>query len=377
MWFLVRPDAANVWKNQEVRQRYARYRAILDKQKSARYLIAKKIAVEINLDDPLEELWLAHDEAAEEFQKQIKKIDQGEILLEDLPSPKISFLDLKEKIAQKILQSCHFCERRCEVNRANDQLGYCQVGKDSLLSSAFLHSGEESVLVPSGTIFFTGCTFRCVFCQNHDISQEWFDRTRKRTIDGVKITPRRLALTANQLWKNGAKNINLVGGDPTPNLHTIISALKEFNVNITILWNSNMYQSLEATKILLELIDFWLPDFKFWENDFAKRMCDADNYQEIITRNIQLAYEKGSGEILIRHLIMPGRVESDTFPILEWCAKIIPKSMVNLMDQYHPDHLVLRKPGEYRDINRRISSKEWQKATTKADELGIFWRPVS
>jgi putative pyruvate formate lyase activating enzyme len=90
-----------------------------------------------------------------------------------------------------------------------------------------------------------------------------------------------------------------------------------------------------------------------------------------------MAYEKGSGEILIRHLIMPGRVEEDTYPILKWCATEIPKSMVNLMDQYHPDYLVRSNPALYSSINRRITQTEWQNTTKKADELEIFWRPVS
>ncbi len=377
MWFLHRPDAANVWKNDAVCNRYSRYKGILDGTKIPRYLIAKKLVVNISFEEPLEKLWLAHEQASKEFIELLRKIDSEEILLNELSSPEKSFLDLKEKIACKILESCHFCERRCGVNRAQGKIGFCRLGKDSYISSAFAHTGEESVLVPSGTIFFTGCTFTCVFCQNSDISQEWGDVIDNKVSEGVKVTSKQVALMAEKLWKDGVRNINFVGGDPTPNLHTIISALKQFERNITILWNSNMYQSLEATKLLLELMDFWLPDFKFWENDFAKQMSGVNNYREIITRNIKLAYAEGSGEILIRHLIMPGRVEQDTFPILDWCAKDIPKAMINLMDQYRPEYLVRRTPNIYRSINQRISTIEWQKATEKADALDLLWKPVS
>ncbi len=286
MWFLHRPDAANVWKNDAVCNRYSRYKGILDGTKIPRYLIAKKLVVNISFEEPLEKLWLAHEQASKEFIELLRKIDSEEILLNELSSPEKSFLDLKEKIACKILESCHFCERRCGVNRAQGKIGFCRLGKDSYISSAFAHTGEESVLVPSGTIFFTGCTFTCVFCQNSDISQEWGDVIDNKVSEGVKVTSKQVALMAEKLWKDGVRNINFVGGDPTPNLHTIISALKQFERNITILWNSNMYQSLEATKLLLELMDFWLPDFKFWENDFAKQMSGVNNYREIITRNI-------------------------------------------------------------------------------------------
>ncbi len=377
MWFLHRPDAANVWKNEAVCNRYLRYKGILDGNKIPRYLITKKLAVDISFEEPLEKLWNAHEQAAIEFKELLMKVDSEKILLNELPSPEKSFLDLKEKITYKILENCHFCERRCGTNRAQGKVGFCRLGMDSYISSAFAHTGEESVLVPSGTIFFTGCTFTCVFCQNSDISQEWGDAVENKVTEGVKVTSKQVALMAEKLWKDGVRNINFVGGDPTPNLHTIISALKHFEKSITILWNSNMYQSLEATKLLLELMDFWLPDFKFWENDFAKKMSGINNYQEIITRNIKLAYDEGSGEILIRHLIMPGRVDQDTFPILDWCAKEVPKALINLMDQYRPEYLVRREPKTYSSINQRITPTEWQKATEKADALGLLWKPVS
>lgn len=377
MWFLYRPDAANVWKNPEIKERYRRYSGILDGKNHARYLITKRIPVSISLDEPLEKLWEEHDKIAKEFDEYLEKIDQEEISLKDLAIPEVSFLDLKEKIAHEILKDCHFCERRCKTNRKEGKVGFCRLGEESILSSAFLHTGEESVLVPSGTIFFAGCTFTCVFCQNADISQEWCDDSREKISGGVYVTPKKVALMAQRLWKEGAKNINFVGGDPTPNLHTIISSLKEMNENITMLWNSNMYQSLEATKLLLEVMDFWLPDFKFWENEFAKQMSGINQYREVVTRNIKMAYMQGSGEVLIRHLIMPGRVEKDTYPILDWCTKEIPKSLVNIMEQYRPQYLVQRDPEKYRTINRRIYPEELKNATKKADELNILWKPVS
>ncbi|NHJ47028.1 MAG: radical SAM protein [Asgard group archaeon] len=360
-----------------MRARYPRYRAILDKEKIARYLITKKLAINCSLDLSLEKLWEEHEKAAEEFKKLLTKIDSKEVNFDELPIPEVSFLDLKEKIAYEMLSNCHFCERRCHVNRSEGEIGFCRLGAESIISSAFLHTGEESVLVPSGTIFFAGCTFTCVFCQNHDISQGWCDEKSGNISGGTIITPKRLALLAEKLWKEGARNINWVGGDPTPNLHSIISALKIFEKNICILWNSNMYQSLEATKLLLELMDFWLPDFKFWEEKFAKEMSGINHYTEIVSRNIKMAYDEGSGEVLIRHLIMPGRVEADTYNILEWCAKEIPNALVNLMDQYHSDYLVRVKPDKYRSINRRITSDEWRKATEKATALKILWKPVS
>ena len=225
MWFLLRPDATKVWNNPEVCKSYTRYKDILDKKKIARYLITKKIPVSITENASIEKLWEEHDTASEKFKDMLSKIDDKKIDLKDIETPKNSFLDLKEKIANEMLKNCHFCERRCNVDRSIGKTGFCKLDKDSYVSSFFLHTGEESVLVPSGTIFFTGCTFTCVFCQNHDISQEWCNESKTKITGGVKVTPEKLALISRNLWKDGAKNINLVGGDPTPNLHTIISSL--------------------------------------------------------------------------------------------------------------------------------------------------------
>ncbi|MHA1503652.1 MAG: hypothetical protein ACTSPT_00520 [Candidatus Heimdallarchaeota archaeon] len=154
MWFLFRPDATNVWKNQKVVRRYQRYRDILDGKKTARYLIAKRVSSDITLDCSLEELWKAHEKTSIIFNETLQKIDANKIAISEIPRPEISFVDLKEKIAHEMLKSCHFCERRCKIDRSKGETGKCKLGKESYISSAFLHTGEESILVPSGTIFF-------------------------------------------------------------------------------------------------------------------------------------------------------------------------------------------------------------------------------
>ncbi|MFX0124673.1 MAG: pyruvate formate lyase-activating protein, partial [Candidatus Hodarchaeota archaeon] len=107
------------------------------------------------------------------------------------------------------------------------------------------------------------------------------------------------------------------------------------------------------------------------------RMSKIPNYWEVITRNIKMAHDQGSGEIVIRHLVMPGRVNADTYPILEWCAKSVPNALVNIMGQYRPMHKVRRYRDKYAEINRGITFEELTFARDKAEELGILWEPVS
>ncbi|MFX0087876.1 MAG: radical SAM protein, partial [Candidatus Hodarchaeota archaeon] len=237
----------------------------------------------------------------------------------------------------------------------------------------FLHIGEEPPLIPSGTIFFTSCTFNCIFCQNWSISQEWGDIDN--IWEGRFMNPLAISKIIEKLSNKGAKNINWVGGDPTPNIHTIIESLIHFQENIIHLWNSNMYTSLEGMDLLLDIMDFWLPDLKFHDNIFAKEMTKAENYWKIATRNIKMAYDQSSREMIVRHLVMPGRLEADTFPILDWCAEHVPLAFVNIMGQWRPEHKVNSNP-RHKSLVRSVTSQELDTARKYADKLGIHWREV-
>ncbi|MHA2232254.1 MAG: radical SAM protein [Candidatus Hodarchaeales archaeon] len=378
MFRLLRPDADQVWHDPEVCQRFSRYYGIMNDERIARYLVAKKVPAEnLTLDDsdekhPLEKLWGQHDALAPRFRSLLNKIDDGEEDYHSLDTPEYSFLDLKTAILQRILENCELCERRCHKNRYQEQ-GHCRLGSDPVISSAHLHFGEESPLVPSGTIFFESCVFNCVFCQNSDISQEW-DRKDGKTLSGEVMTPERMARLARHLAREGARNINYV--TPTANASAILDSLKFQTTNVTQLWNSNMYSTERVWRLVLDVMDFHLPDFKYWDYDFAKRMSGVRHYRKTITRNIKLAHEVGSGEIIIRHLVMPGRVEADTIPILEWVAKDVPRVLVNIMGQYRPAYKV-QHDSQFRDFRQRPSKKEMERAFRKADELEILWRPVS
>ncbi|MGQ4832956.1 MAG: radical SAM protein [Candidatus Asgardarchaeia archaeon] len=366
MYFL-RPDAITVWKNKEVVKRLSRYYEILHDKKIAKYLIVKKVPVHLTGRETINELWDIHRKARNDFLRLLTLIDNNKIKYEELPTPSFSFLDLKIKIAYELLKACTFCERQCHVNRYEGELGVCGVAKLPRVSSAFLHMGEEAPLVPSGTIFFAGCPFKCAFCQNYDISQ--FPE------NGVVVSARELASLANNLKDKGARNINYVGGDPIPNIHVILESMKYQNRNVAQLWNSNLYHTVDSLDLLLDVIDIWLPDFKYGNNECGKRISKVYNYFDVVSRNHKIIYDYG-GEIIIRHLVLPNHLECCTFPILEWISKNIPNVLVNIMDQYRP---MWEVPGneKYKDINRRPSSEEMKQAYEYADKLGIVWEPVS
>ena len=383
MWIKVlRPDAVLVWKDPEVARRLRWYRSVMLDETPAKFMIAKSIKAPNNIDDLGEDdLWKIHDELHEEAEELFEQMFGGGVDHDKLKPAQPSYLDVKIKLARKILKNCRFCEWRCGVDRTAGQKGICGLPDKAYVASFFHHHGEEAPLIGtegqggSGTIFFVSCNLHCVFCQNWDISHP-----KGRLEDaGVEVDSERLALIAKRLRLNGAANINYVGGDPTPNTWIIIESLKHLDVNAPILWNSNMYLSMESMKLLIDLVDIWLPDFKYWSDECAKRLSNVRGkigYREAVTRNHLLAAKHG--DMIIRHLVLPNHLECDTKPILKWIAENVGgKVLVNIMEQYRPEHLVLADPRRYSDVDRRPTREEILEAYRYADELKIVYRPVS
>ena len=368
--YIYRPDAVEVWKNEVVKERLSWYYQVMRNEKPAKYLISKRVSIpsDISLSDlDLNSLWELHREARKEFDSIRNEIING-AKIEDYPKAKQSFLDLKVEIVNRMLKKCNFCERNCGVDRTAGKRGVCGLNKETRVASAFMHIGEEAPLVPSGTIFFSGCSFKCVFCQNWDISQDPFS--------GATVTPKQLALIAIDLRKRGARNINYVGGNPDQQLHTIVESLKYMDINVPLLWNSNFYFTMDTLEILIDLIDIWLPDFKYGNNECARRYSLVDRYFDIVSRNHKVIHDRGE-EMIIRHLVLPGHLECCTKPVLRWIAENTPRAIVNVMDQYRPEYKVLKEPDKYPEIARRLHRSEIYEAYMEAERLGLIYKPVS
>jgi putative pyruvate formate lyase activating enzyme len=325
-----------------IRALLPKYHDILEEQGTAQYLDCKYIPVLFKGSQSIDELWGTHDEAL-----QLMKV-QSTI-------PKRSLLDLKIELAERLYQACCFCEHQCGVNRKKTA-GKCGV-QESRIASEFLHFGEEPMLVPSYTIFFSGCTFHCVFCQNWDISQNPC---------GVTIEPKALVTTIEQQKKQGARNVNWVGGDPTSNLLYILKVLKELDSNIPQVWNSNMYGSKETMKLLHGVIDIYLTDFKYGNDSCAKRLSKVDGYTAVVERNHMLAYQHG--EVIVRHLVLPNHGTCCSQRIMQWIQKNTPEVAVNIMAQYRPKY----HADEYEEIACPVSREEYLRVKEYAETLGLF-----
>ncbi len=330
----------------------SRYFEVMKDKLPSQFIISRSINVDFSKDSSLDELWNLHREAMVSFREKLDSISS----LEKAPQRAASsLLDLKVAIADKILQSCHFCERRCGINRKKKETGYCRLDAVSRYSAEFLHHGEEPELVPSHTIFFTGCNFSCVYCQNWQIS------TAPQS--GISILPQELARIITLRRAYGSRNVNFV--TPTPHTHTIMKILNALKVNVPVVWNSNMYYSGEIANLLEGVVDVYLGDFRYGNDECARKYSNAPDYWQVVTRNFRQAYM--SGEILLRQLVLPGHLECCTKQIVKWTKENIPKVRFNLMFQYRPDY----RAYEYPEINRSLTKEEIQQALAIVKEAGL------
>ena len=276
------------------------------------------------------------------------------------------------------LKACRLCPRGCGVDRT-EKSGFCGSPAVIRAARAALHPWEEpciSGLHGSGTVFFSGCTLRCCFCQNHTISQEGF---------GKELTVDRLADIFLRLQDQGAHNINLVTA--TQYLPLILPALDlvRHRLNIPVVYNCGGYERTETVQALANYVDIWLPDFKYFDPELSRKYSKAADYFEVASKAIaQMIAQTGAPVfhtlpeqpdislmdrgVIIRHMVLPGQKE-DSIRLLSWIADKLPKGKyyISLMSQYTPFY----KSSEYPELNRRITSYEYQKVVDAALELGL------
>ena len=282
---------------------------------------------------------------------------------------------MQDKIrnAYRLLESCMLCPRRCGVNRLKDELGFCKAGLAPMVSSFHAHFGEEPPISGyngSGTIFFTHCSLRCVFCQNYSISQ--LNEGRNFDIEG-------LAAIMLKLQELKCHNINFV--TPThymPQVIEAVSLAKKQGLKIPLVYNCGGYESLEALEILDGIIDIYMPDMKYSDNTAAEKFSFAPDYFEVSKKAVKemhrqvgdLVVDKGIAKrgLLIRHLVLPDNL-AGSGEIFDFIAgEISPDTYVNIMAQYYPCHNSYRFP----ELSRRIMHSEYIGAIKLAREKGLL-----
>jgi len=358
MWSIIRPDSVRVLSEPALAKSLGRYLDVMEDVKKAKFLISKKLQADFDPAAPEKELWPLHRRLTDEYHSLEKRLDQEELTLDSLTIPLKSYFDLKRALSERLLSNCRLCERMEGVDRTKGKVGFCRCGPDMDVSTFFEHMGEEPELVPSGTIFTIGCTIRCLHCQNWSISQ-MYER-------GKRYSYRDMAKTVEKLRSDGCRNINLVGGDPTPWLRDWLWIFKLVEVNVPVVWNSNSYYSQLTAELLSGFVDLYLLDFKYGPGECAERISSAPNYWQACTRNHLLAAK--SGETIIRVLVLPSHLECCTKPILEWISTNLGKNTrVNIMFQYRPEWRATEIP----ELTRRLTQEERRRALGLAEKSGL------
>jgi putative pyruvate formate lyase activating enzyme len=264
---------------------------------------------------------------------------------------------------------CNLCPRNCNAERSAESYGYCGVGSLPKIARIAPHYDEEPVLSGSrgaGTIFFCGCSLRCVYCQNFLIS----------SLDtGRYITPYQLSEEYRRLEDMGVHNIEFV--TPTHYIDAILESLSYYRPKLPLVYNSSGYEKIESLRRLEGIIDIYLPDFKYSDNALARRLSSCPDYVENATAAIgEMLRQTGEPIIrdglmqkgvIIRHLVLPAHVKN-SLGVLEWIKEHFGTSTpVSLMSQYFP----AGRAADYPDINRRITSREYQKVLDHLYALGL------
>ncbi len=272
-----------------------------------------------------------------------------------------------------MLEKCNICPRNCKVNRLDGEIGFCKCDDKIKLALVSIHKYEEPCISGkngSGTIFFSNCNLRCIYCQNYEISQEGV---------GKEVSIQRLAEIFIEQQNRNVNNINLV--TPTMYVYQIIEAIKIARKNglkLPIIYNSNGYENIETIKALDGYIDVYLPDLKYFYDEIAIKYSNAPNYFDVATKAIQEMYRQvGKVEldkdgiikkgVIIRHLILPNYIQNSK-NILKWIKDDMPNSVfVSIMAQYFPTY----KAKKDNLLNRKVSLKEYNEIQNYIYKIGL------
>ena len=273
----------------------------------------------------------------------------------------------------ELTERCELCPRRCGANRLAGKNGFCGGGKEVKVARAALHFWEEPCISGeegSGTVFFSGCTMRCVFCQNREIS---------RGEAGKLVSIERLAEIFLELQKKGANNINLVTPmHYAPQITAALDIARKNGLSLPIVWNTGGWELPESVEAVKNYSDIWLTDFKYFDNSLAEKFSNAKNYFENASASLKKMLEQ-TGEpvfdddgmmkkgIIVRHLVLPGHTD-DSKKVLRWLWENFgDKIWISIMNQYTP----LCSEEKFPELSRKVTDEEYDEVVDFAVSLGI------
>jgi len=279
----------------------------------------------------------------------------------------------RAKKAVRLLGDCTFCAQECRVNRLEGELGVCRGGRQAAVSSYGPHFGEEEVLVGkggSGTIFFTYCNLSCEFCQNYEIS---------RYGEGNEVSAGELAEMMLELQEKGCHNINLVSPSHfVPQFLEALAAAVKDGLALPLVYNTGGYDAPGTLRLLDGIVDIYMPDIKFGDDDAGRKYSGAAGYFTVAQKAVKMMHAQvgdlildGRGiarrGLLVRHLVLPNDLARSEKVFAFLAGEVSKHTFVNIMDQYYPAFKAFNRP----ELNRRLTRREFREALDAAGRAGL------
>ncbi|MEI9962896.1 MAG: radical SAM protein [Limisphaerales bacterium] len=260
-------------------------------------------------------------------------------------------------LAHWLLADCRFCAHDCGVNRLKGERGLCHAGSETRFFLAQTEVSDELELIPTFAIALSGCDLRCDFCITG--AESWNPRA------GMNFNAKEMAVKAKAALRNGARTIMVLGGEPTVHLHAALELVAALPNSARLIWKTNAHGSAQARELLDGMFDVWLADFKFGNDDCARRLAKISDYTNVVRENLLWANEHS--ELIVRHLLMPGHIDCCWKSVAEWLSENLPGVKVNLRAGFWPAWHARR----HLELHGTTSNGETERAWQIAHECSL------
>jgi putative pyruvate formate lyase activating enzyme len=259
--------------------------------------------------------------------------------------------------ARTALTNCHLCAHHCGANRLAGEIGLCHAGATANFFLAQTELTDELELIPTFAVALSGCDLRCDFCITG--AESWSPRA------GASFRPEEMAAKAKAALAGGAKTVMILGGEPTIHLPSVLEFVSRVPDHAKLVWKTNAHGSAQARELLDGIFEVWLADYKFGNDDCARRLAKVSAYTSVVRENLMWA--NAHSELIVRHLVMPGHLDCCWRPVAEWLAEYLPGVKVNLRSGFWPAW----RSSRHSELRGTVSRDESQRAWQMAENLGL------
>jgi len=353
-----RLDSLATLRTPGMRKALPRYGRMVVEGLPARFQIAQRIVFEPQKSMTSAAMWREHAKLMQKYSQAQAMVDEGKLDIRELDVPRFSLLDLKAGLAEDVMRDCVMCEHRCGVDRLAGKRGICGAGTELKLTGSHVRTDHEQELTPSFSVFCAGCTMRCV--------QRTSSAGGSDESSGTSWPEGKVARWAEEEHKAGCRTLNFTGGEPTMYVLNMLKVLRACRANIPVVFNSNAYLSEKAMELLDGVVDVYLLEFRYFNDECARVLSSAPRYAEAAKRSTLLA--KMQAELIVRVPLLPDHLDCDAKPALKWIKENLgPWTRVNILGGYEPGV----RARDFMGMDRPLLPEERNEVVAYARKIGL------